>query len=97
VNRKDAEVAKHSQRFEPSVELNSLAHQVIGTAIEVHWLDLLVDETLVVELKAVEELAPIHVAQILSYLKATRLHLGLLISFNVTLLRRGIRRVIYTP
>jgi GxxExxY protein len=51
----------------------------------------------VVELKAVERLAPIHVAQILSYLKATRLHLGLLISFNVTLLRDGIRRVIYTP
>jgi GxxExxY protein len=60
-------------------------------------LDLLIDKILVLELKAVEELAPIHVAQILSYLKATRLHLGLLISFNVPLLRRGIRRVIHTP
>jgi GxxExxY protein len=59
-------------------------------------LDLLVNGKLVVELKAVEALAPIHVAQILSYLKATRIHLGLLISFNVTLLRRGIRRVIYS-
>jgi len=60
-------------------------------------LDLLVNKSLVVELKAVEELAPIHFAQILSYLKATRLHLGLLITFNVPLLRQGIRRVIHTP
>ena len=60
-------------------------------------LDLVVDDSLVVELKAVEGIAPIHVAQILSYLKATRLRLGLLISFNVTTLRRGIKRVIYTP
>jgi GxxExxY protein len=60
-------------------------------------LDLLVDDNLVVELKAVEDIAPLHVAQILSYLKATRLRLGLLISFSVTTLRRGIKRVIYTP
>ena len=59
-------------------------------------LDLLVDERLVVELKAVEGVAPIHVAQVLSYLKATRLRLGLLITFNVTLLQRGIKRVVYT-
>ena len=58
-------------------------------------LDLVVDDSLVVELKAVEGIAPIHVAQILSYLKATRLRLGLLISFNVTTLRRGIKRVIH--
>jgi GxxExxY protein len=60
-------------------------------------MDLLVGEKLVVELKAVDGLAPIHIAQLLSYLKATRLHLGLLISFNVTRLRHGIRRVVYTP
>jgi GxxExxY protein len=59
-------------------------------------LDLLVDERLVVELKAVETLAPIHVAQVISYLKATKLTLGLLITFNVTVLRRGIKRVIQT-
>ena len=59
-------------------------------------LDLVVDERLVVELKAVENIAPIHVAQILSYLKATRAQLGLLITFNVTLLRRGIKRVVLT-
>ena len=60
-------------------------------------LDLLVDTSLVVELKAVECIAPIHVAQTLSYLKATRLRLGLLITFNATTLQRGIKRVIYTP
>jgi GxxExxY protein len=60
-------------------------------------LDLVVDDSLIVELKAVEHIAPIHIAQILSYLKATRLRLGLLITFNVTTLRRGIKRVISTP
>jgi GxxExxY protein len=68
-----------------------------GQKVGEERLDLLIDKILVLELKAVEELAPIHVAPILSYFKATRLHLGLLISFNLPLLRRGIRRVIYTP
>jgi GxxExxY protein len=60
-------------------------------------LDLVVDHRVVVELKAVESIAPIHVAQVLSYLKATELRLALLITFNVTVLRRGIRRLIHTP
>jgi len=59
-------------------------------------LDLLVDHSLVVELKAVESIAPIHWAQVLSYLKATRLRLGLLINFNVSVLQRGIKRVVQT-
>jgi GxxExxY protein len=59
-------------------------------------LDLLVDNRLVVELKTVERIAQIHVAQTLSYLKITRLRLGLLINFNVTTLTRGIKRVIHT-
>lgn len=57
-------------------------------------VDLLVAKELVVELKAVEALAPIHKAQVISYLKAMGLHLGLLINFNVPVLRAGIRRVI---
>ena len=60
-------------------------------------IDLLVDERLVVELKAVEHLAPIHVAQVLSYLKAMKLRIGLLITFNVPALRLGIKRVIHNP
>ena len=57
-------------------------------------LDLLVADRLVVELKAVERLAPIHIAQTLSYLKAAKLQHGLLITFNVLSLRLGIKRVI---
>jgi GxxExxY protein len=57
-------------------------------------LDLLVDGCLIVELKAVEALAPIHTAQVLSYLKATRLPLGLLINFNVPVLKSGIKRIV---
>jgi GxxExxY protein len=58
-------------------------------------LDFLVGECLVVELKAVEGLSPIHQAQVISYLKATGLNLGLLINFNVTMLKSGLRRVVY--
>jgi GxxExxY protein len=57
-------------------------------------LDLLVAKILPVELKAVEALAPIHQAQLISYLKMTRLQLGLLINFNVPILKHGIKRVI---
>jgi GxxExxY protein len=59
-------------------------------------LDLLVADRLVVELKAIEALAPIHWVQVRSYLKATGCLLGLLINFNVPVLLRGVRRVILT-
>ena len=58
-------------------------------------IDLLVEERLVVELKTVDRLAPIHIAQILSYLKALRQPLGLLINFKVA--RAGVRRVVLSP
>ncbi len=57
-------------------------------------MDLLVEDVLVVELKAVDALAPIHTAQVISYLKATSLSLGLLINFNVPLLKDGIKRIV---
>lgn len=57
-------------------------------------LDLLVGNTLIVELKAVANITPIHEAQVLSYLKMTGYPLGLLINFNVPLLKDGIRRII---
>ena len=56
--------------------------------------DFLVDRQLVVELKAVEKLAPIHKAQVLSYLKAANLQLGLLLNFNTVILGQGIKRVV---
>lgn len=59
-----------------------------------HRLDLVVSGRLVVELKAVDLIAPIHVAQMISYLTATRLQLGLLINFRVPVLRDGIHRVV---
>ena len=59
-------------------------------------LDLLVGDKLLVELKAVDRLVPIHSAQVISYLKATHLHLGLLINLNVPLLKDGIRRIIWS-
>ncbi len=56
-------------------------------------LDLVVNDTLVVEVKAVEKMLPLHVAQLLSYLRMGDFRLGLLINFNVTHLRQGIKRV----
>jgi GxxExxY protein len=56
--------------------------------------DLLVEGCLVVELKAVDRLAPIHLAQALSYLKAMGLPLALVVNFNVPVLLRGVRRVV---
>jgi GxxExxY protein len=55
-------------------------------------IDLLVDESVIVEVKSVDTLAPIHEAQLLTYLKLSGLRLGLLISFNVSLLKHGVRR-----
>lgn len=60
-------------------------------------LDLVVERRLIVELKAVLSLEPIHLAQLLTYLRLARAPLGLLINFNVLLLKDGIRRVIHTP
>ncbi len=57
-------------------------------------LDLLVGDLVVVELKAVDALMPIHQAQVLTYLKLTGCKLGLLINFNVLRLREGIKRMV---
>lgn len=57
-------------------------------------LDLLIDGRLVIELKTVEAILPIHMAQVLSYLKATGCHVGLLINFKVSILKQGIKRVV---
>jgi GxxExxY protein len=57
-------------------------------------MDLLVERSVVIEVKSVEALAPIHEAQVLSYLKLSGSRLALLINFNVTLLRDGIRRFV---
>lgn len=56
-------------------------------------VDLVVNETVIIELKAVDALAPIHTAQLLSYLRVTGYPLGLLINFNVATLKDGVRRI----
>ena len=65
-----------------------------GHALGTRKIDLLVDKRLIVELKAVEALAPIHIAQLICYLRLTGKQLGLLINFNVPLLKDGIKRVV---
>ncbi|RJR44993.1 MAG: GxxExxY protein [Deltaproteobacteria bacterium] len=57
-------------------------------------LDMLVENILVLELKAVEKILPVHLAQILTYLKLSGRRLGLLINFNVSRIKDGIKRVV---
>jgi len=135
-------VRSGSRSSEPDSRTDTLAHSVLGAAIEVHRalgpgfleevyakalivelrargiaferrksirveykgqlvgegeLDFLVGGCLVVELKAVRALAQIHTAQVIAYLKATGLTLGLLINFNVVRLKDGIRRIVLSP
>ena len=56
-------------------------------------IDLLVENEIIVELKSVERIHPIHEAQVISYLKLSEKKIGLLINFNVKLLRDGIKRL----
>jgi GxxExxY protein len=58
-------------------------------------IDLLVEGKVIVELKSIEKLAPIHDAQLLSYLKLSSCHVGLLLNFNVPALRDGIKRIVH--
>lgn len=57
-------------------------------------IDILVDNRLIIEIKAVDALADIHTAQVLTYLKLSGSRLGLLINFNVPLLKNGIKRLV---
>jgi GxxExxY protein len=86
-------------------ELQQNKHQVLrqvalplnykGMSIDCAYrLDLLIDDSVICELKSVDRIESIHEAQLLSYLKLTGLRLGLLMNFNVKLMHTGIRRVI---
>jgi GxxExxY protein len=66
-----------------------------GIALDCSYrLDLVVEGTVIVEIKVVDKLAPVHAAQLLTYLRITGCGVGLLINFNVPQLRDGIRRVV---
>jgi len=57
-------------------------------------IDLMVEESVIVELKAVDKILPVHKAQILTYMKLTETRLGFLINFNVPLIKDGIDRIV---
>ena len=57
-------------------------------------IDLLVQEKIIVELKAIDKIQPIHTAQVLTYLKMTELKMALILNFNVELMRSGIKRIV---
>jgi GxxExxY protein len=86
------QLAKDGLKFRHQVRLPIVYE---GVQLEgAYRIDFVVEECVVVELKAVEKLLPLHLAQMLTYLKLSTLRLGLIINFNVPHLRDGIRRVI---
>lgn len=78
------------------VDQKMLPLEYRGLQVECGYrLDLLVQDSVVVEVKAVERLDKIHETQLLSYLKLSRRKVGLLINFNVRYLKDGIRRLVF--
>ena len=66
-----------------------------GVQLDVGYrIDILVEDLVIVELKSVEALAPVHSAQLLTYLKLSQKYAGLLINFNVALLKEGVKRML---
>jgi GxxExxY protein len=84
------ELIERGLRVEKQVELPV---KYKGVVLDCGYrIDVLVDELVILELKSVDKVEPIHEAQLLSYLKLAGKHVGLLINFNVTQLTKGIRR-----
>ena len=66
-----------------------------GLTVEAGFrMDMVVEGVVVVEIKAIDDIHPVHQAQVLTYLKLSKLRVGLIINFNVATLRTGIRRVV---
>ena len=65
-----------------------------GHAIGDFFVDIIVEKEVIVELKSVANLAPVHEAQLISYLKLTGIRRGLLINFSVATLKEGIKRIV---
>ncbi len=86
------ELAKRDVRYERQVSVPIVYE---GVAVEPGLrIDLIANKCVVVELKSAEKLLPVHEAQLLTYLKLSRMRLGLLLNFNVALMKQGIRRII---
>ena len=86
-----------TERRIPFVRQHRVAVEYKGHEVGEGRVDFLVDDAIVVELKAVESLSNAHMAQVLAYLKMTGYGLGLLINFNVAVVRDGIKRIVNTP
>ncbi|MCY4062555.1 MAG: GxxExxY protein [Chloroflexi bacterium] len=83
------ELTKRGIRYQKQVRVPV---QYKGEAVGDLYADLVVEGRVIVELKSVRELAPIHQAQLITYLKLSRIKTGLLINFNVVSLKKGVRR-----
>lgn len=69
-----------------------------GIRVEIAYrADVIVEEKLLVELKSVDELLPVHTAQVITYLRLKKFPLGLLINFNEVLIKNGIHRILNVP
>lgn len=86
------ELEKRGMPFKRQVDLHL---EYKGTPLDEDFrLDLIVGDKVVVELKVVRAIAPIHEAQLLAYMKLTDCKVGLLINFNVPVLKQGIKRLV---
>jgi GxxExxY protein len=73
-----------------------LALEYGGRAVSAaYYIDFVVNDVLIIETKVIEQILPVHVAQVQTYLKLSRYKVGLLINFNVRILRYGIRRIFH--
>ena len=89
----DLEIELRQRGFRVDVQLG-LPIEYNGIQLDVGYrIDLLIEDTIIVELKAVSEIQPIHEAQLLSYLKLSKKKVGLLINFHVLRLKDGIKRM----
>lgn len=59
-----------------------------------YCIDIIAGESVIIEVKAVEAIIPVHEAQLLTYLKLTNLHIGFILNFNVPLMKQGIKRMV---
>ena len=90
-----AELAARGLRFTRQQPLR-IAYK--GVVVDCAYrLDLVIESQVLVELKAVDELLPLHNAQVITYLRLAALPIGLLVNFNVPYLRQGLRRLTPSP
>jgi GxxExxY protein len=86
------ELKKHQLKVEKQKQL-PLVYEEVKLDLG-YRIDIIVEDKFIIEIKAVEELNDVHLAQLLTYLRLSNCKLGMLINFNVSLLKNGVKRVI---